>query len=333
MLTDNIQKQAIQHLIDKTGCQNWALSGLKVTARQCSVYQLCSPEYPKEIALKIYHDKKTSRQLQGQYKALERFSGAMNQQNTEYRTPEPYGCFAEQDYFLMEWVSAPSLDKQLWRYFHSHKRQQAAIEKTYRWLKYYHQVATPTLQEVNGNHYVQQLESHIEKYDTQNLLSKNNIFTNGLKTLNKCSSNFSDLQINHADAHGDFTPTNILLGNKNVTAIDIGRGQKMPIENDMALMLNYITIDFPNMLTRRHMQKPTDTWTILNIALDAYDYPKNEQQRSFFLFVFLYQTIRRWLIINDRNIKKSRLLDRWRLRNSERIVEGLVKALSDNSRS
>ena len=71
----------------------------------------------------------------------------------------------------------------------------------------------------------------------------------------------------------------------------------------MALMLNYITIDFPNMLTRRQMLKPADKWAIINIALDAYDYPKDKQQRSFFLFVFLYQTLRRWLIIHDRNIK------------------------------
>jgi len=333
MLTDKIQKQTIQHLIDKTGYQNWALSGLKVTARQCSVYKLSCSDYPTDIALKIYHNKETSRQLYGQYLALERFSGSMNQQNSPYRTPKPYGCFTDQDCFLMEWISAPSLDNSLWRYFYHRSHQQVAIRKTYCWLKHYHQVADPTIQEVNLDHYHEQLLRHIEQYNGQELLSTKPIFAEGLEIIKKYSSAFSGMKLNHADAHGDFTPTNILLGENNITAIDIGGGQKMPIENDMALMLNYITIDFPNMLTRRHMQKPTDTWTILNIVLDAYDYPKNKPQRSFFLFVFLYQTLRRWLIINDRNIKKSRLLDRWRLRNSERIVEGLIKALSEYSRS
>ena len=34
MLTDKIQKQALTHLEDKTGCNDWVLSGLSVTARQ-----------------------------------------------------------------------------------------------------------------------------------------------------------------------------------------------------------------------------------------------------------------------------------------------------------
>ena len=223
---DNIKKQAIQYLIDKTGCKNWALSGLNVTARQCNVYQLCCPEYSKDIALKIYHNKETSRQLQGQYRALERFSDSMNDSNTEYRTPEPYGCFADQDYFLMEWVSAPSLDDSLWRYFYNQNRQQAAMRKTYSWLKNYHQVADPSLQEVNIDHYNAQSERFIKQYDGQKLLSTKPAFTEGLEIIKEFRATFSGMQLNHADAHGDFTPANILLGNKNVTAIDIGRGQK-----------------------------------------------------------------------------------------------------------
>ena len=333
MLTEDIQKKAIQHLVNTTGCDGWALSGITVTARHCKVYQLSCPKYPKNIALKNYNDKQTSRQLKGQYGALERFSDSINQTDTKFRTPEPYGCFAENGFFLMEWVSAPSLDTTLWRSVFNHKGKQTAIEATYGWLKQYHQAAAPVLQEINLNLYHELLARHIELHNGQELQSTNPTFAKGIDTFKKVSTAFTGLQFEHADAHGDFTPTNILIGKNDVTGIDIGGGQKMPIENDMALMLNYITIDFFNILTRRHMKKPVSTWAILNITLDAYNYPKDQKQRYFFLFVFLYQTLRRWLVINERNRKKVRLLDKWRLRNSESIVEGLSKVLLESSQT
>lgn len=333
MLTDKIQKQAITHLESTTECNDWVFSGRSVAARQCKVYQLTSKKFSKDIALKVYHNEQTSRQLKGQYSSLERLSTSMNTTNNKYRTPDTYGSFAEQKFFLMEWISAPSLDNTLWKYFYHRNRQQTAIKETYRWLKQYHQISSPIKEDLDQNFYLEQLKRHIDLYSGEKLSSSNQAFIKGLERITKMSSNFTDLKIDHSNAHGDFTPTNILIGSKNITGIDIGGNRKTPVENDMALMLNYITIDFFNMLTPRQMKKSVNSWSILNIALDAYGYSKDKNQRHFFLHVFLYQTLRRWLIINDRNIKKVRTIDKWRLRNSENIVKGLNKALLESTKT
>ena len=90
----------------------------------------------------------------------------------------------------------------------------------------------------------------------------------------------------HANSHGDFTPSNILIDNIKITGIDFFAQSYLPIENDMALQLSYIVIEYPNMLTRSDFRLSPSEWPILKVVLDAYRYPKDSQQLKFFLFVF-----------------------------------------------
>ena len=327
MLTNKLQEHAITHLKTLTGCDDWSYDGDFITARQCNVYKLTSKELSKNIALKVYHNNTTSKQLKGQYKALEYFANNLNTKDKQYRTPETYGCFEQHNFFLMEWISAPSLDYTLWRYFYHRNRQQSAIKDSYRWLKHYHKASVPTSTEVNLSYYQQRLIRSIELYNGQEFASSNQAFKEGLETIKKMSERFKSLKTDHAYTHGDFTPTNILIGENQTTGIDIGGHNRKPVEDDIALLLNYISIDFFNMLPQRQLKKPITTWSILNLTLDSYHYPKDNEHRAFFTCVYLYQTLRRWLIINNRNHTKSRLIDRWRITNSENIVKALNRVL------
>ncbi len=328
MLSDKLKEQILQYLRDKTGLQDWILKKPHIKARTCMVYRFSCSTYSTDIALKIYSNNTAGQQLQNQYQALKDFSVKLNKLSSQYRVAEPYGSLNEDNCFLMEWAPGESLDYRLWRYVYSEKHQFLDIRQTYCWLKKYHQVAKSCLQKTDVSYFSDQLEQYIQSHKGQTLLEEDVVFSEGIKVLKAQLSIFLNFRTMHANLHGDFTPTNILIGSEVITAIDMGRGASFPIEIDMALMLNYIVIDYPNMLTKRHMKKAPETWSILNTVLDAYEYPSSKAQRQFFLIIFLYQMLRRWLIINDRNKNNPRIIDRWRLRNSARIVEGISEVLN-----
>jgi len=328
MLSDELKNKVLQSLRDKTGLQSWTVNKSPIVARNCVVYRLSCDQHLTDIALKIYSNDQASRQLQSQYEVIKGFSETLNKKKFQYRVPEPYGSFVEDNCFLMEWALGESLDIRVWKYFYYEKKQFSDITKAYRWLKQYHQVANPILQKIDLNYFPDQLIEHIQKHNGQSLLENNVIFSEGLKLINEHGLSFSNLEVMHASLHGDFTPTNILIDKDAVTGIDIGKGSSQPIEIDMALMLNYIVIDNLNMLSKAHLKKAPETWSILNTVLDAYGYPRDKSQRQFFLFVFLFEMLRRWLILNNRNNKNPRLIDRWRLRNTVRIVAGISAVLT-----
>lgn len=132
-----------------------------------------------------------------------------------------------------------------------------------------------------------------------------------MESLESILEQYQHFETLHAKNHGDFKPSSILTDDQKVTAIDLHATSLEPVANDMALMTSYIVIEYPNMLSRFHLKKPTTGWEIPMLAMEAYEYPKDEKQRNFFLLMFLYQLLRRWIVIEDRyKNQKKRLLDR-----------------------
>ncbi|KAG1660444.1 Guanylate kinase [Nymphon striatum] len=179
------------------------------------------------------------------------------------------------------------------------------------------------------------LENNSKRIGAQNFVKNSAIFQEGLSTLNEFGNQFHAHKTFHADIHGDLNLGNIILGDSYVTGIDIGATISAPIENDIAQMLNYISINYFNMLTRIDMRKPFKEWEILNVVLDSYGYSTDEKSRNFFIYVFLYQVLRRWLSVQDihkpnrDHAAKFKMLGRWRLHNSSALVQGLTKSINE----
>lgn len=334
MISADLQQQILQQLSQRTGCDDWSLSGPVIEARECRVQKVSSHGYPHAVALKIYRDQQPRKNKKmPQYAALERFAPLLNTGDSEFRIPQAYGSYPEQRIFLMEWVDAPSLEERLWRYCYSQRTQQADMRRTFGWLRQFHQSADLTHKPVNIERYPHRLQQFIVEHEGAALMVSNAVFRTGIGCVRQLTAHFSDLHSEHARAHGDFTPSNILLGDDATTAIDITGVQLLPVVEDLTLQLSYIAIGYPNMLTRMDFKHLPEKWPLLEVVLDAYGFPDDEEQRRFLLYVFLYQLLRRWLVIAHRNkYRRTPLLDRWRLRNSQMIVAGVTRALEQACR-
>nr|CAA6828493.1 MAG: Unknown protein [uncultured Thiotrichaceae bacterium] len=329
MLSADLQRQIIQQLSKQTGLGDWVIEAPVIEARECFVYKASSATYHHAIAIKIYRDQKRRKHnVMPQYTALERFAPLLNADDSQYRVPVVYGHFPEQRAFLMEWAEGTSLERRLWRYCYHQNRQQHDMRRTFNWLKAFHQHADYETKSANMNRYLNRLKQFIQQHESDALSADNAVFQTGLACIERLADQFRGMDIAHARLHGDFTPSNMMIGKEAVTAIDIAGAQLLPVAEDICLQLSYIAIGYPNMLTRGDMKKSPAEWPLLALILEAYDYPADHKQRCFVLYVFLYQLLRRWAVIESRNKgRRTPLVDRWRLRNSEMIVVGVCRTL------
>jgi len=329
MISKDIQHQISLELKKQTNISNWFITGPKIKARECVIYKATNNPVTHTIAIKIYNNKINNKLWLTQYDALVRASKTLNTSLHEYFVPNVFGSLSEEGIFMMEWINAPSLSKRLWGHFYSISHMHNDLRRSYSWLKEFHKLSTPKEQKINIVRYKKILQKHQDIYDEKSLLN-NPIFKNGKKSFDRLILEFRGVNTPHAEMHGDFTPSNILINDNRVTSIDMFHNRVLPIANDIALLLSYISVEYPNILTRSDFKHPPLEWPILKLIFDAYGYPKDPKQIRFFLLVFLYELLRRWLIINHRNNERyTPLLDRWRLRNTEMIVKNLSKAIED----
>ena len=325
MMNKDKQNLIFSKLNDTTHTKNWKITK-KISARECDIFKAQSSTYPYAIAIKAYHNKK-SRLAILQYNTLDYLSSTLNTDLHEYYVPNTFGNLPEESIFMMEWVDSPPLEKRLWGRFYSKTKVQSDLYRSFSWLKEFHSLANPGNHTVSVHRY-KSLLSHYLKINTQ--LSSHSTFSKGITIFNKLLDSYQGFKVPHADRHGDFTPSNILIDDNRVISIDMIGNQNLPVANDIALLFSYVAIEYPCMLTQSDFRLPPEEWPLLKLILEAYRYPKDPKQIQFFLFVFLYELLRRWLIINDRNKnKRTTLLDRWRLRNTEMIVRNLCIILED----
>ncbi len=334
MLTESVKQKIIEYLASQTNVQEWNFVGNKIESTDCYVYRLSSPFYLKDIAVKIYHSDKTLK-INKHYSAIKRFSVFLNKPKSKYRVPEPYGLISDNHMFLMEWIEGETLKNKLWRNCFSKVNLQRFIKDAFIWLKCFHKHANPIIKKVDINSYTKNIELHSQLSSISNGCLDDPIFITGVEILNRFSQQFFDYETMHVDIHGDLNLSNIIINENHITGIDISAYKSEPIEHDITQMLNYICVNYFNMLTRFDIHKPQDTWEIFNVALDAYEYPKEKKSRDFLLFVFLYQMLYRWISIRKtHSLGKEKtltffFLGKWRLYNSSVIVKSLTKMINE----
>lgn len=329
MLSESLKTKILKFLNDKTNARGWEVIYPEIHSTEAMVYKISSPNYPSAVALKLFN-KKHSFKTEKQYSAFKRFS--FNMTDEKYRIPQVYGMFPEDNCFLMEWISGDSLRNILWKNCLKKARLQTHIKSSYQWLNCYHENANQKLSLVDNSRYIRDIQFNSESIDVEEF--SNNTFEEGFITLKKYSDSFLDYQTVHAQIHGDLSLKNIIINDDYVAGIDIGANYYAPIADDVSQMLSYICINYFNMLTQLDMRKSPDFWEIFNVIFDAYQYPKIQKERDFFLFVFLYQMLNRWISVhkfhnsNSTHSFKMDMLGKWRLYNSRTIVRGLTKAIN-----
>lgn len=334
MLAETLKNKVIDYLRTETKIEQWNILGSGIEANDSVVYRLSSPDYHQDYALKVYHFDKSTK-IHPHYKSIKRFADLLNLNDSKYRVPEPIFLFSDESCFLMEWITGHSLKDTLWQHCFNKTQLQIHIKKAYCWLKHYHENANLELRTVDTYRYLTNIKNHIVTSDAEDLLHTNNIFKSAHETLINFEKKFIDIQAYHADLHGDLNLANFIVNDKNFVGFDIGGNDCLPIEDDLAQMLNYICVNYFNMLTRFDIHKPQDTWEIFNVALDAYEYPKEKKSRDFLLFVFLYQMLYRWISIRKtHSLGKEKtltffFLGKWRLYNSSVIVKSLTKMINE----
>ncbi len=333
MLTEPLKTKIIHYLNKKTNSNSWEIIYPEIHSTEAIVYRITNPNYPIDIALKAFNKDHSFKAVK-QYSAFERFSIAFKAVEGKYRVPKTYGSFLEDNCFLIEWITGYSLREILWKNCLRKTTIQTHIKASNRWLKHYHQNANLKFSQVDHLRYLNAMDTHRKKLDVEELCGLNSIFIAGREILNEFSKIFSDYQALHADIHGDLSLKNILINEDYVAGIDIGANYSAPIVDDITQMLSYICINYFNMLTKTDMRKSPEFWEIFNLVLDAYQYPTQKQDRDFFLFVFLYQMLNRWISAysyhktNSECTVSIKLLGKWRLYNSASIVSGLTAIIN-----
>jgi len=329
MIAFDLQNKIIEKIINQTETEklDWRISGPEIEARECLIYKASNTHYPHSIAIKVYR-KNLRHDSIAQYDVLEQFNQSLNQINNQFYVPKVFGSFPEEGVFLMEWINSPTLERRLWRYFYSKKQVQNDMSLVFNWLSEFHHSSNISSKTVAIEYYEKRLEETIKTHNGLELFKDNKVFLGGKISFSKHIKNYNNFSTLHANHHGDFTPSNILIDDEKVTAIDISGKQLTPIENDIALQFAYIAIEYPNMLTRFDFKLEPPEWPLLKLIFNAYGYSKEIKQLRFFLLIFMYQLLRRWIIIKNRTHESGMsLLDRWRLKNSEMIVKHLTDAI------
>ena len=329
-MNSTLKTTVLQHLKAQTKSSDWTLSSKVIESRECLIYKASSQTHTHDIAIKVYRKKSVGPANPiGQHKALENIAPLLNQTGSKYRVPQCYGYLPEQHAFMMEWINAPTLQYRLLRFCYNKQKQQSDLTRTFKWLKKYHD-RNGKLQSkaIDTSWYFNQLQKHIQNFDLIGLLQENPTFKVGLSTLQSALVKFDGIKVPYAKPHGDCTPSNILIDDDITTGIDLHESNLEPVCNEISLQLSYISTGYINMLTSNDMKQAPENWELINLILDAYGYSKDKQQREFLLTVFLYQMLRRWLVVFERNInRRTPLLDRWIMRHSKIVVEGLSKTL------
>ncbi len=333
MLSNELKNKIIDYLKNEIYIDQWDIVGPGIESNDSVVYKFACKNHSKAYALKRYHPEKTNK-IMPHYSALERFAKLLNKSDSNYRVSAPVFVFLEDHCFLMEWVEGHSLKDTLWKHCFNKNKLQTHITAASLWLHTYHQSADMKLKSVDTNRYLNNLQNHINASNNESYFLSETVFSDAKETLINFQNKIGDVEAIHADLHGDLNLANLIVNENCITGIDISATDHLPVEDDLAQMLNYICVNYFNMLTRFDIQKPQNTWEIFNVVLDAYGYPKETKSRDFFLYVFMYQMLYRWVSIkNTHEHGKEKnltfyLLGKWRLYNSKVIVENLNKVIN-----
>ncbi len=345
MLPVTVQNKVRQVLNQSTGLNDWQFSDFILHTRESTFYRVQHPKYGHPIGIKQYHKKGS---VGSRYQSMQYYHDRMNGKSEKYRVPIVYGYLEDDNLTMMEWVSAPTLRRQLWKNFYKKNTQQAYLKHSLQWLKRFHQQTALGYKPADAKRHVNMLESLLPAYQGYGRqLQNNNInFRAAMDCMRLKAEELQGFNVPQAHTHNDFSLANVLADKDEVVGIDFWAKQELSVAEDITQLLTTVAMTYPNMITVGDMKSAQsyDQWPLVKLFLDTYQYPAEPQQRQFFLYVFLHKLVHHWIwkgattngLVPDYGKKhkksmKRNLQNRWTLFKLEQMTNGVTRALLRHS--
>jgi Phosphotransferase enzyme family len=330
-----LQTFELHNLLEKTlleisNCPDWQITGPKIKSRECDIYQASSTRAGIKLAVKCYFQNTSQVAAKQQFNALQKSYPGMIYQCDNFRVPEAFYYDKSHRILLMEWITGKSLHSYLWNPLTYTNQTQILLIKAGRWLRLFHNASLIEMGDSPYSNLLKAINKLKDKDQTRlnNDSSSEDAFNNSYNILQKNVSDRLFFQDYHALSHGDFTPANLIISDKQTSALDVWGNNRRPVHIDMARMVTYLTIAYP--LLNQH---------------PLFDTQGNIQQKLFSLFAgygtdilnptsfnfkiaLLAEYLRRWLVIRNRQFSyKGIVTDRYQILQIKKQISALIACL------
>lgn len=297
----------------------WHVSGPVGRARKCDIFKLTNDKQTHTLALKVYREGKINdRGPRNQFKALQKLE--TTQKAFPIKAPRAHAFIPDANAIVMDWVDAPPLGNALWRSAFSTTDRLQYIKSTAQWLRQFHETSSIKEKPVD---YTGML-SQIEKRFSVNHVHQNNrdedLFFNAYQQLKNIAKN-TEMLAPHANLHGDFTPSNVLIQNGKAIGIDIWGWRCGAVFEDITRMLTYLSINTPFALRKTALMNGDEPSTLFKSFINGYGADVIKTDAPTFWLILLYQNLRRWLVFNDwKNQGRSQIKTKLELDRVKRLT-------------
>ena len=315
-------------LLQLNNCGDWEITGPVIKSRECDIYRAHSLISDQILAIKHYHSHTNPTATMKQFEALNRYQHTILIEGQQYKIPRVFIHEKENRLLIMEWIPGKSFHHLLWRPISNNKQILSSVGG---WLRAFHGASVIDSAPVNFGDYLKSVKKRIEMEEKDSLQasSSHRLFSESYKILKQYISNLPAANAPHAISHGDFTPSNIILKDEQVTGIDIwANTTRKPIYIDVARMTVYLTIAYP-LFTRclvfdARGRVPNDIMSFL----EGYGTDLINPQSEHFKISLLSEYLRRWLSISNRPLTiKGTVTDKYQIARIKKQIHAISNLL------
>ncbi len=235
---DYVLNEILKDYNDKYNLKDvWEISDDEIIRREAIIFKVKSQYHKKHIAIKIYTNHQAI--VRKQYQAFKHYFENMDD---IYTVPEPYGYLLESGALVTEWIDYKGTDKQLWGFNMDFDARSEFVANIGKWLRKFHACSEITIQEYSSKSVIRKIDNMMAKVSGFNKLYISLAsFKRAYNKIIEYNNKFEGLELEYIDIHGDFTPSNLLAGDKYV-GIDFNQNIEAPAIFDIARFLIYLDV-------------------------------------------------------------------------------------------
>lgn len=279
----------------------WIVEGPIIKSRECNIYKATSPSSHISIAAKHYHSTVSINAFELQLKALLRYHPVLTDQSPVLKVPRVFFANSYHRFLGMEWIDGQTLHHCLWNSPHKKNLLTSYLNRAGQWLRKFHDLSEPETVDFVILELMTSLNKMINKVGSQKIFSSL-FFSENYNFLKKIDKTVSEINTTtKAIQHGDFTPLNIMLNEKNMYALDLWANERKPIEHDVCRMIVYLTVAYPLYMFGNVFNKQGKFSHRLMPLIDGYGRDRMDPQSISFKISLYTEFLRRWLVISSRD--------------------------------
>lgn len=307
-------------LADVSADGAWQLGPKFSNSRKCDVYPVSNSNSAHSLILKIYRQGATSEQAPGlQFRALERLEKSAPQ----IAAPRAIAFDADKRAILMERIDGSPIKKAFWLQAFKPTTRNNIVREIGKWLRAFHEISHIADQPLDGAKLARKLATQQQKHQQS---GQNSSLMHGIKSFSDIATKL-EVPTPHALLHGDFTTSNVLIGDNGPVGIDMWGSRMGPVFEDAARFISYAGINTPYALS----PTPWHPDAALTQSLAA-GYGKSilDLRSKSWSLILWYQYLRRWIVYSGRAQSSNVLSGRhWQCKRAERASLSLQSWLED----